>query len=610
MFIEVLVVALVGTAAGSYLNYLESSEEASMLASVKAEAKTGKTVTAEKALRTHPDFWLKKTFTVSDYLAMLDAGKLTIIGLPDASAFKSARPLIYLVTSSGELGNVPDTWKGSLTERSMANHPAGQRIVAVGTISPAEGISFGEIMRILVDVLIAAAILVSLKDMLPGGGGKFSPTRDVSTRFSDVIGAADAKAALQDVVNYLKDPEAYSRVGATPSRGVLMSGPPGTGKTLLAKALAGECGVSFIACSGADFSSKFFGVGITMVKSLFARARKEGAAIIFIDEIDGIGRRSSNESTGQAEQNRIINQFLIELDGFNASERIIVIGATNFVDNIDPALIREGRFDRKIELRLPDVVEREQLLRYYSRKLTVSPDIDFAQLARLTLGLSPAAVAALVNQGALRAARAGSSVVSMQHLTDAVETTHLGEVSGAMMSEDERYKTAVHEAGHALLSVIRKSGNVEKVTIIPRTNALGVTFISHEDSVKLETKTSLNHHIDVLLAGRAAEQLVFGESSNGAGSDLHRATAIATDMLNKFGFGSGLAVVTKDYLTPENHIKELNELLATRYKETCQVLEQHMSSLKAVASLLMRDETVDGAIIKAMVGHTELHSEA
>lgn len=590
-------------ACSAYVDYSSRIAIAKLVEDIKTEAKAGGAEKAEKGMRTNPQLWMKKEYAVSEYLELLKAGKLTAIGLPDGSSFKTAEPHVLLVTRSGDLGYVSDTWRGNLTERSMADRPEGLKVITVSSTPIKDpDMSALDLVKLFTQFLFLGVLLFSMKDMLPMGGAKFQPVRNIPTRFDDVVGASEAKAALQDLVDFLKTPDAYTRLGARPSRGVLLYGPPGTGKTLLAKALAGECGCSFIACSGADFSSKWYGVGISTVKSLFKQARKETACIIFIDEIDGIGQRvNSGEGAGASESNRIINQLLVEIDGFAEDSRVIIMGATNLLENIDPALQREGRFDRKISLRLPEVDERQKLMELYSKKLALAEDIDFGQLARMTLGLSPAAIASLVNQAAVRAARDNSPSVGMQHMADAIETAHLGEASGTVLTPEERRRTGVHEAGHAIAAILRKSGTVEKVTVLPRGNALGVTFISQEEMVRMQTPTTMNHRIDVFLAGRVAEELVYGEASIGAGGDLQQATGIATEMLARYGFGQGLAVLNREQLKGEFVLNRVNELLAERYAETVKLLEPYLDTLNAVADLLDEEETIQGAVVRDLV---------
>lgn len=583
----------------SYARYTSRLANEALRTTIAQEAASGVYATAEKAMREQADVWLDKELSVTEYLKLFDDGKLLVVGLPNGSGAKSANPYLYAVTRDGELGYVVDTWRGSLTDQSMKAQSSQLHVVTVMPPEVSDRITLADGVRVGIQLLLLGGLLLFTQGMLPGANG-FKPVRQVKTKFDDVIGAKEAKAALRDIVDYLKNPEGYAKVGARPSCGVLLYGPPGTGKTLLAKALAGECGVSFIACSGSEFTSKFLGVGVAKVKSLFARARKEGACIVFIDELDGIGKRAGGDNPATSESNRIINQFLIELDGFASDSRVILIGATNLAENVDPALLREGRFDRKIGVALPDVVEREALARHYSQTLRLGDDIDFPQLARLTLGLSPAAIASLANQAALRAVRDQAAAVGMLHMREALETVHLGEESNSPLLPADRERTAIHEAGHALAAVLRKSGTVEKVTIIPRAAALGVTFITHEDAVRLQTQSALNHRLDVLLAGRCAEELVLGDVSSGASSDLQHATNLATDMLTKYGLGEGLAVLDQDQLKSGVALDRINELLKQRYAATKELLAAHRVALVAVSDLLLQQETIEGERVREL----------
>jgi cell division protease FtsH len=429
----------------------------------------------------------------------------------------------------------------------------------------------------------------------------FKKVRKVETRFSDVVGAEEAKAALQDVVDFIKEPKHYERVGARASRGVLLLGGPGTGKTLLARALAGEAGVPFIACTGSDFASMFLGGSVLNVKRLFRLARRNKKCIIYIDEFDGLGKRSSNTSGAEGELNRVINQFLVEMNGFSSDHRIIVIAGSNLIENIDPALIRSGRFDRKVTLSLPAVAEREKLFSLYGAKLKLDGDVSYAQLARMTSGLSPADIEALVNQAGIRAARERKHAVTMEHLVAAIEVAYLGEASGRNVSKEDRRRTALHEAGHAAVTVLRKAGRLEKVTVLPRGQALGVTLATHDESILLSTQEQLLDRIDVLLAGRAAEEIFYPSVSTGAGDDLQKATELATAMLARFGFGKGLAVLTREQQCESHFVAELNGLLALRYTAVVKELRGIRAVLGTIADRLEEQETISGSLVEELL---------
>ncbi|BFN26768.1 ATP-dependent zinc metalloprotease FtsH [Pseudomonas sp. SCT] len=464
-------------------------------------------------------------------------------------------------------------------------------------------------------LLIGAAIFFAMKtrgfDVQRKGSG---------VTFADVIGAAEAKQALSDVTAYLRDPAAYARLGARPPKGVLLTGEPGTGKTQLAKALASESNASFIQVTGSDFSSMYFGVGIQKVKSLFRTARKQAPCIIFIDEIDGIGKRAEQTRSSDAESNRIINQFLAEMDGFDGAAGVLVLGATNFPNSLDPALVREGRFDRSIAVGLPGLDDREALFRLYAGKITAAADLDFPQLARNTVGLTPAAIAYIVNHAALLAARAGAKQVDMAHFVDAVETCRIGEQPSGVtpMSPTDRKRIAVHEAGHALVAAALNVGRVEKVTILPRGQALGVTLVTPVEDKRLHMYSELRNRIQMLLAGRGAEQLYFHEVSSGAGQDLQEASKIALSMVGALGMGPrgsllSLQAVRDAHLDsdPREALEAADELLQQLNQECLALLQRLKPALDHITERLLAVETVPGEEVLAAIERLPVqHHEA
>ncbi|MGN5594955.1 AAA family ATPase [Stutzerimonas nitrititolerans] len=454
-------------------------------------------------------------------------------------------------------------------------------------------------------LLIGAALFFALKTR------SFAVQRKGSgIGFADVIGAREAKQALNDITAYLRDPAAYAALGARPPKGVLLTGEPGTGKTQLAKALATESNASFIQVTGSDFSSMYFGVGIQKVKALFRTARKQAPCIIFIDEIDGIGKRAEQQRSSDAESNRIINQFLAEIDGFDAASGVLVLGATNFPNSLDPALVREGRFDRSIAVGLPGLEDREALFRLYAGKVRASDGLDHAQLARNTVGLTPAAIAHIVNHAALLAARAGASCVDMSHFVDAIETCRIGEQPSGVtpLSATDRKRIAVHEAGHALVAAALKVGRVEKVTILPRGQALGVTLVTPVEDKRLHMASELRNRIQMLLAGRGAELLYFHEVSSGAGQDLQEASKIALSMVGALGMGPNgsllsLQAVREAHIEFDSgeSIRAADELLKQLDRE-CQALLQRMKpALDEVSERLLAEETVPGEDVLAAI---------
>ncbi|HZX32670.1 MAG TPA: AAA family ATPase [Rhodocyclaceae bacterium] len=587
-----------------YLNPDVSPEE------IQAKVTNPTAATGPELLRlmaNQPAAWFQTERQADTLLADLQGSNLLAVGITGGSdAQEPGAGYVLAVTKAGLAYHVADTWRGDLAKAVIDQAKTTSFPVAsVGAVGkPGFHLPAGMDASMVIQLLLFALFIPLVRDMLPQ---KFALAERPDTGFDSVIGAHEAKAALQDIVSFLKKPEDFTRLGARPTRGVLLSGPPGTGKTLLARALAGETGAAFIACTGADFSAKYYGAGIAKVKSLFRTARKQSSCIIFIDEIDGIGQRTdSREGPGASESNRIINQLLVEMDGFAKDARIIVIGATNLVDNIDPALRREGRFDRHVRVRIPDVKEREQLLAHYGKGVTTADDVDYAQLARLTMGLSPAAIAAAVNQAALLAARQGRAGVAMQDFMDAVETKHMGEVSGRALSPDERARTAYHEAGHALIAALLGTGKVEKVSVLPRGDALGVTLVSDDDAKLLRTQIELENRIQMLLAGRCAEELIYGQASTGAGHDLQQASKIAYDMVARYGLGQegrlfSLAALERHEVDSRHLVEEANATLK-RLCDLCTAnLVEQRQALETLTAALLEQETVPGEYVESLL---------
>ncbi|WP_277184338.1 AAA family ATPase [Caballeronia sp. BR00000012568055] len=431
-------------------------------------------------------------------------------------------------------------------------------------------------------------------------------------RFDDVIGAGEAKAALADVQAWLTEPKQFTGMGVRAPCGILMTGGPGVGKTRLAQALAGECGANFIAITGSYFSAKYYGVGIQKVKHLFEMARKNAPTVIFIDEADGLGKRTdTGGGPVEAETNRIINQLLAEMDGFESNEGVIIVAATNHPENLDEALRRPGRFDRTIAVRLPDLDDRARILRFYAKNLkTKGDDIDFDQMARLTTGLSPATLAMIVNQAGLVARKSGKSEVAAAHFIEAIKIARIGDINGAerALSDDERTRIAIHEAGHGLVAALLGTGVLEEVTILPRGGALGVALITKMQDKHLYRETEMRNEIQVLLGGRNAELLMFKEASSGAAQDLQEASRIGLDMVSKYGFNSdgdlfSLASLPQQYagLQLKGAIENTNELLRDLDDATFALLKANEPVLRAIADELLETETVPGETVYRLI---------
>jgi len=549
-------------------------------------------------MRREPDLW---TATESDVSALLqDMQKSNVAGL-------ALTPTgVFVSTRAGQRYFVGDN-AGKLAGLVLASYertsPAAFPLAVVGE-DIRGGRSWHTDLSLLLTVALLSALGVQGARVYRGSGFKFSKSASVVT-FDDVIGATEAKSALRDIKSYLKDPKGFTALGARPPKGVLLSGPPGTGKTRLAKALAGECNVHFIPATGGDFTAMFVGMGSMRVKSLFRKARKHAPCIIFIDEMDGIGRRTNTETggTSETEGNRIINQILTELDGFNSSSGVIVIGATNFPDAVDPALVREGRFDRKIQLSLPDLSDREALFRLFAKDVKTAETPNYAQLARLTTGLTPAAIAYVVNHAALISARHGQDNVPMENFLEAIEVCRMGEINGSSsaLTEGERERVAVHEAGHAIVAQVMKVGRVEKVTILSRGGALGVTLVTQSEDKQLHLKSDIQGRIQMLLGGRAAELIMYDDASSGAASDLKEASRLALSMVATLGLSDSGTLFSLDALTalnikpdPTSAVAQAEVILTSQNERALAILRELRGALLEVTQMLVERETIDG----------------
>ncbi|MEZ0341572.1 ATP-dependent zinc metalloprotease FtsH [Mycobacterium sp. pV006] len=456
-----------------------------------------------------------------------------------------------------------------------------------------------------------------------GGGDKRKPVdpESVRTTFADVAGIDEVKAEISEIVDYLRDPDKYRKLGARAPKGVLLSGSPGTGKTLLARATAGEADVPFFSASGSEFIEMIVGVGANRVRELFGEARKVAPAIIFIDEIDTIGRARSSAATvgGHDEREQTLNQVLTEMDGFTGNEGVVVLAATNRPDILDPALLRPGRFDRSIVVNPPDRKGRADILRVHTRSVPLGDDVDLEQLAAMTPGMTGADLANLVNEAALAAARDGQSHVSFQNLGDALEKTQLGTARNVVLSDEERRRTAYHEGGHALLGMLQPGADpVRKVSIIPRGHALGVTLSTPEEDRYGYTAEYLRGRIIGALGGMAAEEEVFGVVTTGAESDLETGTNIARAMVGRWGMSEHVGPVS--VLPKEGDPRmmgvsdamlasvddEVRRLIESCYAEARELLRENRNRLDNIAAELLEHETLDEAQVYAAAGITKL----
>lgn len=460
---------------------------------------------------------------------------------------------------------------------------------------------------------------------------KLLSENQIKTTFDDVAGCDEAKEDVVELVDFLKDPTKYSKLGGRIPRGVLMVGPPGTGKTLLARAIAGEAKVPFFSISGSDFVEMFVGVGASRVRDMFAQAKKNAPCIIFIDEIDAVGRkRGIGMGGGHDEREQTLNQLLVEMDGFEGFEAVIIIAATNRPDVLDPALLRPGRFDRQVVVGLPDVRGREQILNVHVKKVPLGKDVDTATIARGTPGFSGAELANLVNEAALNAARHNKRVVSMNEFEEAKDKLLMGAERRSMaMNEHEKINTAYHEAGHAIVGkLVPEHDPVYKVSIIPRGRALGVTMYLPEQDKVSQSRIGLLSNISTLFAGRIAEELMFGTDAvtTGASNDIERATQIARSMVTRWGFskrlapmqyekdnegsaylgGSSTTMISMSDETAKIIDEEVTEIINSCYKKAQDLLEANKDILENMKDALLKYETIDADQIDDLMNRKEV----
>ena len=493
-------------------------------------------------------------------------------------------------------------------------------------------------------VIIIAIVIIMWAVMMrnaTGGAGKINSfgkakvktpqNSDTKVLFADVAGADEEKEELQEVVEYLKAPTKFSKLGAKIPHGVLLMGPPGTGKTLLAKAVAGESGVPFFSISGSDFVEMYVGVGASRVRDLFETARKHPASIIFIDEIDAVGRhRGAGLGGGHDEREQTLNQLLVEMDGFGSHDGIIVIAATNRPDILDPALLRPGRFDRQITVNYPDIKGREEILKVHAKNKPLEAGVDLAAIAKTTSGFTGADLANLLNEAALLAARRDKDLVGMDDIDDAFIKVIAGPKKKSMVrSEDEKKKTAYHEAGHAILAYALPSQDpVQQISIIPSGKALGYTLNPPTEDKHSVYKKELKDKIAMLLGGRAAEELIFDDISGGASNDIQRATDIAKKMvtqlgmsdvlgLRAFGSGHGEVFLGRDFSSSQDYSdetatkidNEIHDIITEAYDKAKRILTENMSKMHFIAEFLVKNEIMDGEQFMAAMKGTPTFEE-
>ena len=497
------------------------------------------------------------------------------------------------------------------------------------------------ILSSLLPMLLIVGIWFMLMQQSQGGGGRvmnFGKSRarrydedNIKITFKDVAGADEAKQELEEVVEFLKHPKKYNDLGAKIPKGVLLYGPPGTGKTLLAKAVAGEAGVPFFSISGSDFVEMFVGVGASRVRDLFEQAKKSAPCIVFIDEIDAVGRqRGAGLGGGHDEREQTLNQLLVEMDGFGANEGIIMIAATNRPDILDPALLRPGRFDRQIVVDCPEIKGRQEILKVHVKGKPISPEVELGVIARRTPGFTGADLSNLVNEAALMAARKNKNKIDMPEMEEAAERVIMGpERRSRVISDKEKRLTAYHEGGHTLVGMLLDNTDpVHKVTIIPRGRAGGYTLSLPKEDRYYATRSEMLDELKVLLGGRVAEALVLKEISSGASNDLQRATSLARQMICEYGMSPELGPMTfghrqdqvflgrdigrdKDYSeeVAAKIDKEIRKFIDEAYQKTESLLNENMDKLHLIADALIERETLEGEEIDQLMKYGKILSK-
>ena len=453
--------------------------------------------------------------------------------------------------------------------------------------------------------------------MMFGGAGKSGAKVYVQStqgiHFDDVAGEDEAKESLAEIVDYLHNPQKYTDVGASMPKGVLLVGPPGTGKTMLAKAVAGEANVPFFTMSGSEFVEMFVGMGASKVRDLFKQAKEKAPCIVFIDEIDAIGKKRDNQLSSNDEREQTLNQLLTEMDGFEGNNGVIILAATNRPESLDPALTRPGRFDRRVPVELPDLAGREAILKVHARKIKTADDVDFHTIARMASGASGAELANMINEAALRAVRNHRTVVTEADLEESIEVVIAGyQKKNAVLSDHEKQVVSYHEIGHALVAALQThSAPVQKITIIPRTSgALGYTMQVDTADKNLMTKEEIENKIATFTGGRAAEEVVFGEITTGASNDIEQATKLARAMITRYGMSEefdmvAMETVTNQYLggdtslacsaDTQNRIDaKVVELVKAQHQKAKKILLENREKLDELAKYLYEKETITG----------------
>ena len=581
--------------------------------------------------------------TYDEFFTKLKAGEIRSVYLEGNYRMN----VLYVGSSSKSVEDNPDAYvyipnRVDPIEKIYAEAPIDPETneAVVPTIilnDPSRNSIWSSILPIVIGILLIGVFLFILNRQNMGannkamsfGSTKARVTGNVKERFTDVAGAEEEKEELKEIVEFLKDPQKFTDVGAKIPKGVLLVGPPGTGKTLFAKAVAGEAKVPFFSISGSDFVEMFVGVGASRVRDLFVQAKKNMPCIVFIDEIDAVGRqRGAGLGGGHDEREQTLNQLLVQMDGFEANDGVIVMAATNRADILDPALLRPGRFDRQIYVNAPDVKGREEILRVHSRNKPLSGDIDFKTVARLTIGFTGADIANLLNEAAILAARANRRVILMEDILEGINKVIMGpQKKSRVVTETDKRITAYHESGHAIIAkVLENCDDVQEVSIIPRGMAAGYTLTRPDSDDSHVTKNKLLDNICMMLGGRAAEQIVIQDISTGASNDIQRASSIARSMVAEWGMSDAIGNM---YLGSDHEIfigktygqhsdvsenmsgvvdGEIKKIIDNEYKRALDILSAHRDVMEKMVRLLYEKETIFKEEVEALFAGASVES--
>ena len=574
-----------------------------------------------------------KQVAYSEFLQMLDEGKIKSVEIDDTQ-------ISFKPTEQAEEGQI--TYY--TTNRVTADDQIVQRLidadVTFGQVVPEEMspiISFllSWVLPLVVFYGLGTLMFRRMSKQMGGNSMTFGKSNakiyveaQTGKTFDDVAGEDEAKDALQEIVDFLHDPQKYRDIGAKLPKGALLVGPPGTGKTLLAKAVAGEAKVPFFSISGSEFVEMFVGMGAARVRDLFKQAGEKAPCIVFIDEIDAIGKRRDNAGMGgNDEREQTLNQLLTEMDGFDAGKGVVILAATNRPEILDKALLRPGRFDRRIPVELPDLAGREAILRVHAKEVKTDPGIDYTQIARATSGCSGAELANIINEGAIAAVKAGRKTVSQRDLEEAIETVIAGyQRKNAVVSQRDKLTVSYHEIGHALVAAkLENAAPVQKITIVPRTSgALGYTMQVDEEERLLMTREQILDKITTFCGGRAAEALIFGRITSGASNDIEQATKLARAMITRLGMSDTFGMMALEtqsgqYLSGDANLVcsdqtaaridvEVKQIIASCYERALQILTDNKEKLHELAKILLEKETITGIEFMAALAPRQLSS--